>query len=215
MKLGFWTLVLGVALAACQPHAADFALAESPPGNAPAAGVQDVDAERVGRVSGRILGIAQALCLKTHGAAAEECTYSVVLDRSPNVFASTNGHRVRISAGFVRYTAGDAELAFVIAHEAAHNLHAHSPALGSEHRYRQELEADRMGIELMAAAGFESRAALELLDRLSRSDVFAASDPAYPTFVTRSELLRQRVVELQNAGRAVKAAAGKARLARK
>jgi predicted Zn-dependent protease len=210
--MGFWALVVSASLAACQPQAADFALTEPAPRYTLAAAGGDPDSEKVRRVSDRVIGAAQALCRKMHGAAigSSSCSYSVVLERSPNVFASTNGQRIRISSGFVDYTATDAELAFIIAHEAAHNLRAHSPVLSSDMRYRQELEADQIGLELLAVAGYESAAALELLDRLSRSNVFAAYDPAYPSFSTRSELLRRRAVELYETGRAMNAASGTA-----
>jgi hypothetical protein len=91
--------------------------------------------------------------------------------------AWSNGKYVTISSKMVAFAASDEELAFVMAHEMAHNMLAHNDATrpvsgllearlvkakGSKAR---ELEADSYGVRIMAAAGFNPISSLRLLER--------------------------------------------------
>jgi predicted Zn-dependent protease len=58
-------------------------------------------------------------------------------------------------------------------------------------RYAQELEADRLGFKLVIRAGYNPDAAIALFRRLGRSSDFASSDPRYPTFTARADILHR------------------------
>lgn len=127
-----------------------------------------------------------------HPAAAVKCgEYAVVIAPAMIASASTNGRRIQISRGFVQYTRNDSELAFVLAHEMAHILKHHLPVRDASVRYTQELEADHLGFQLVIRAGYNPDAAIELFRRLGRSSDFASSDPRYPTFTARADILHR------------------------
>jgi Peptidase family M48 len=127
-----------------------------------------------------------------HPAAAVICgEYPVVIAPAMIASASTNGQRIQISRGFVQYMRDDSELAFVLAHEMAHILKHHLPVRDASVRYTQELEADRLGFQLVIRAGYNPDAAIELFRRLGRSSDFASSDPRYPTFTARADILHR------------------------
>jgi predicted Zn-dependent protease len=128
--------------------------------------------------------------------------FAVVDDPDVNAFSLPGGY-VFIHAGLVKRTAGDDELAAVIAHEIAHITARHAvkryesqlglqllqlatlaarqaealqgvgiAARATQLAYarQEELEADRLGVTYMKAAGFDPRAALTFLRTLHTLD---------------------------------------------
>lgn len=92
--------------------------------------------------------------------------------------AWSDGVRVAVTRGIVALAGDEDELAFVIAHEMAHNVLGHARQLaghsallaqigiGSGAYQQSEREADALAATLMAAAGYAPRAAVRLLARL-------------------------------------------------
>jgi predicted Zn-dependent protease len=76
---------------------------------------------------------------------------------------------ILISQGMLRVVANEAELAFVLAHEMAHQQLDHTDLqvdkLSSSARKELELAADQRAIAVMAAAGYDPRAAFSALQR--------------------------------------------------
>jgi len=121
--------------------------------------------------------------------------FTVVVISSGSTFASTNGRRIQIARGFVEFTHNDSELAFVIAHEMAHMLKGHRPASDIALGYAQEVEADHLGFQILARAGYDADAAIDLLRRMQVSGG-AASDPRHPSFSARADILQKERAQL-------------------
>jgi predicted Zn-dependent protease len=85
----------------------------------------------------------------------------VVIDEpEANAFALP-GRRVLVTRGMLALANDEAEVAAVLAHEVAHVLAGHARA-GAGHRGGIEAEADRIGVRLLAAAGYDPRAQADL-----------------------------------------------------
>lgn len=105
-----------------------------------------------------------------------------------NAAAGVNG--LLVTSGMLRFAADDAELALVLSHELAHAVlrHPDTAARLSSRYYSQEKErdADRLGLYLSAAAGYDIGRAADLWRRMavrapgSIRDDFSASHPSSP-----------------------------------
>lgn len=101
------------------------------------------------------------------------CAYETQVDPSRAIWARADGKRVFISSAFAAYAATDADLAFVLGHELAHNVLDHPrrmKALGMAPWRSQDMEtaADRVGLFLAARAGYDVRPVPSFLLRLSQ-----------------------------------------------
>jgi len=106
------------------------------------------------------------------------CADYVVADPGRAIDAWSDGTNVAVTAGLADLLPEDDQLAFVIAHEMAHNLLGHVAALRGHSRFlaafgiasgpfsRSELEADAMGLKLAARAGYDWHAAAPALQRI-------------------------------------------------
>ena len=118
------------------------------------------------------------------------CPSRVHLARSPKTNAFADGSHVFLTTGLLAKVRSDDELAFVIAHEMAHNDLAHAAGLRAEGVPRNftrvlgrsgrlvretERQADRLGIALMRDAGYDGRAAISLLSRLGSGPSFLSA----------------------------------------
>ena len=101
------------------------------------------------------------------------CASQVELVTSRKLNAAADGTIVQITTGVLEQTRDDNELAFIIAHEMAHNILKHSERLDridrSAANIRQtETEADRLGLKLMRAAGYDPLAASRFWARFGK-----------------------------------------------
>jgi predicted Zn-dependent protease len=113
-----------------------------------------------------------------------------LLNTKNSIAASSGNGEILLSRGFIVTLDSEAELAFVLAHELAHQLLRHNfSAQEGEHTQEEELQADQEALTLMGRAGFETRASLPLLARVAKER--PQSD--YPTRLTRiSSLLNAK-----------------------
>lgn len=86
----------------------------------------------------------------------------VLPGRKLNAWA--DGKRVQMTTAVIDQTRDDDELAFVIAHEMAHNILGHAARLKAGKRKvalirEHEAEADRLAVRMLAGAGFDPLAA--------------------------------------------------------
>lgn len=97
-----------------------------------------------------------------------QCPWSVQVEPSPHISARADGRRIAISTGLVARTHTDHELAFVLAHEMAHNLRRPDPKGPGARSRAREAEADRIGLILAGRAGYETAGVGEFVRRLGR-----------------------------------------------
>lgn len=157
---------------------------------AEAKGVLDRNAQQLARVRGvtdRL--VAQA---DTFRSDARKWDWEAHLFESPqiNAFAMAGG-KIGVYSGLIeglRLT--DDELAAVIGHEIAHALREH---VREQVSLQAELEADRIGVELAARAGYDPRAAVSLWRKMREAG--GNGPPAFlsthPTPGDRQERLMQ------------------------
>lgn len=105
--------------------------------------------------------------------AQQICTADMVLTRSSRVNAWSNGSTIFIEGGLERLLSSDDELAWAIAHEAAHIFLGHTEA-GHDRERREnatrsimEREADRLSVRFMLRAGYAPEAATTAQPRLA------------------------------------------------
>jgi membrane-associated protease RseP (regulator of RpoE activity) len=104
------------------------------------------------------------------------CAATLVFTEGPSANANAFGSQIQVFSGLEALLRDDDELAFVLAHELAHVILEHSGP-GKEAQMKDparrgpaEVEADRLGIVLMARAGFNPAAAAPAVERLYRTN---------------------------------------------
>lgn len=110
-------------------------------------------------------GRAVALVLRPRA----HCPWPVQVETSPRLFAASDGARVSVSSAMADYAARDADLAFVIAHELAHNLRRPEETGARRGSRAREEAADRAGLILAARAGYDTSGAAAFMTRLGRT----------------------------------------------
>ena len=96
------------------------------------------------------------------------CGYAIKIENKSELQASTNGQRIRITSGMLRFFAHIDELAFVLAHELSHILLGHAGAFDGPSPRVAEFEADRLGIQIVSKANFNTEIAAEFPERLAQ-----------------------------------------------
>jgi len=147
-------------------------------------------------------------------------TFQVVRDNSINAFATMGGF-VYLHTGLIKTTDNEAELASVIAHEIGHIVGRHSITqlrntalaqgllsaagldtktwvqLGVNLAYnlpnsrKDELEADRLGLNNLAEAGYAAKAMISLMGKL------AQQGGSTPTILSTHPATSDRILALQ------------------
>jgi hypothetical protein len=124
--------------------------------------------------------------------------------------AWSDGHYVAVTQRMVDFAETDAELAFVVAHEMAHNVLQHAdrnkgPAsllaqfgIGAGKIKRAEIEADRLAIELMANAGYDTSGSISLLGKTARL-IPLDLGLTHPRVSRRVEIVSAAIARLQDA----------------
>jgi len=86
----------------------------------------------------------------------------VVSDEAePNAFALP-GQRVLVTRGMLALAEDEAEVAAVLAHEIAHVVLGHARGRPPANRVAAEADADRVGLGILGAAGYDPRAQADL-----------------------------------------------------
>ncbi|WP_162875663.1 M48 family metallopeptidase [Sphingomonas crusticola] len=115
------------------------------------------------------------------------CASQVQLVPEPKFDASADGHYVQISGPMYEFAAADEELAFIIAHELAHNIFPEAKRVpgGGAGQRAAELAADRMAIWMMARAGYEVSQTPAFVARLGRKRALSWLDGTHPRWKLR------------------------------
>ncbi|MGZ9099068.1 MAG: M48 family metalloprotease [Brevundimonas sp.] len=146
------------------------------------------------------------------------CGYDVQLDPSEELNARADGKRLFITTAMAGFAATDDELALVLGHELAHHVLGHRQWHEAETRGRQtqtvpalsgasggsERQADRVGLYLVARAGFETAVAPGFWRRFGAYDWRVR----YPQWNHPSAEARARALETVQAEISARRAAG-------
>jgi beta-barrel assembly-enhancing protease len=103
------------------------------------------------------------------------CNFSGFVKLSKEMNAANKSSNIWVNSGLLENTLDDNEVAFVIAHEAAHSILGHAgpenekKLKNPEFRRSAEIEADRLGVQLMANAGYDPYAAARYHARWART----------------------------------------------
>lgn len=110
----------------------------------------------------------------------------------PFAYAPGGGF-ILLSLGLVQRAETEAALAFVIAHEASHDVLGHTQQQTEEApelRRQQELAADRYALGLVAAAGYDPRIAIQAITHLYGAEERFRPERHYPSMVDRLRVLQ-------------------------
>ena len=125
----------------------------------------------------------------------------VLLDTDRPLAYSPGGGFVLISKGLVQRFGCEAEFAFAIAHELAHEHLGHTrlSAPDEQGHYRKDLEreADRYALGLVAAAGYDPRLALYALANAYGGRTAEEERDDYPAVQERMALVKTEVERTQ------------------
>lgn len=156
------------------------------------------------------------------------CPARVRLARSVQVNGFVSGRYVIMTTGMLGFIRSDDELALVLGHELAHLILRHTDRLAEQNvprgllrgfgknasRVRStEEEADRLGLRLASAAGFDVSAAIPFWRRFYRLYDGPQLFRTHPTLGARERIIEETLAELAGAQTSVRSdhSSGKAR----
>lgn len=123
--------------------------------------------------------------------------YKVILLATSHPMAlSAGGGFVLFSKGLVLSLGSEAELAFILAHEIAHQRLGHLDNLIDKEDQRPDLElaADRYAVPLMALAGYDPRMALSALHNAYNVGASWGHSGNYPDLDKRVEAVKSQII---------------------
>jgi hypothetical protein len=122
------------------------------------------------------------------------CGGRLLLTSSSTLNAYSDGDHVFITTAMSRFSRGADEIAFVIAHEMAHNILGHSSESGKRGIFgflavrKQEIEADSYAVQLLANAGYRPEGAISFL-RSARRKLWWNFSLDHPGFGKRIQIV--------------------------
>lgn len=151
-----------------------------------------------------VQSIAERLLRAAHAPPSVRVRAHVTSNRAPDAFVLVNG-ALYISAGLIVALENEAQLAALIGHELTHYLRRdtlrveRAQARGAALARALESEADRGGLELMAAAGYRPDQALAAYARLltavgSRAAARRISQSSHPRLAERVAAIEAQVL---------------------
>lgn len=137
------------------------------------------------------------------------CVGRVRLARSSQVNAFASGRYVIMTTAMLDFVRNDDELAVVLGHELAHNILGHPPTRNEDGLlasfgikagtiWHREEEADRLGLRLMAAAGYNLDAAIPFWRRyLGKYDWFPQLFRSHPSLAARERIASEEIAAIR------------------
>ena len=133
------------------------------------------------------------------------CFGRVRLAYSNQVNAFSTGHEVVMTTAMLGFVRSDDELAIVLGHELAHQILGHPPMRNADgllaafgikagEYWQREAEADRLGLRLAAAAGYDLEAAIPFWRRyLGKYDWYPQLFRSHPSLKARERIVREEM----------------------
>ncbi|HYI41698.1 MAG TPA: M48 family metallopeptidase [Allosphingosinicella sp.] len=137
------------------------------------------------------------------------CLGRVRLARSTQVNAFATGRTVVMTLAMLKFLRSDDELAVVLGHELAHNIFGHRQMRNEEGILRglgikpsavwkREEAADRFGLRLMSAAGYDLDAAIPFWRRyLGKYDWFPQIFRSHPSLGARERIAAEEIAKIR------------------
>ena len=137
------------------------------------------------------------------------CPARVRLAYSNQVNAFATDHKVVMTDAMLRFLRNDDELAIVMGHEMAHRILGHPPTRNEDgllaafgikagELWRREADADRLGLRLAAAAGYDLAAAIPFWRRyLGKYDWFPQLFRSHPSLKARERIVREEIEAIE------------------
>lgn len=138
------------------------------------------------------------------------CPAQVRLARSDEARAVTSRGRIVLTTALLAEVRSDDELAVIVGHELAHIVLGHADQLSQSPQplidltgaqagrvYRTEVEADRLGLRLAWAAGYDLRVAIPMWRRLYAKYDGPRLFRTHPSLRVREQLIRETLAQLQ------------------
>lgn len=129
------------------------------------------------------------------------CDIPVELAQTGDVFAWTNGTKVRIGQGMLSFADTDPELALVVSHELAHIILDHTGAFFGLGSAKLEKEADYVGLYILARGGFDLEDGVRLFERMSVAFPKLDDAASHPPLRARLRALRDTAQEINQRAR--------------
>ena len=132
------------------------------------------------------------------------CGGQLTLANSASLNAWADGRHIVLTTGMAGFARSDDEIAFVIAHEMAHNILSHFSGpgrmriFGSLRARNYELDADGFAVRLMGEAGYRPDAGISFLQR-SRQRMWWAFSLDHPGFGSRIRTVASEISKWQQA----------------
>lgn len=139
------------------------------------------EAGRAVKVVVRLLDTLQKAC---GSAPALKSSYRLEIVNAGAINAFYRDGTVRLTRGMLGYARSAPEIAFVIAHELAHEVLDHDHRDGLTRRAK-ETAADSLAAEIVAATGYERARAVDVLRRMAADFPDAHHGTAYPSYAGR------------------------------
>ena len=145
------------------------------------------------------------------------CVGRVRLARSTQMNAFSLRGYVVMTTAMLGYVRSDEELSVVLGHELAHSILGHEGVRDEEgilqglgikpnNVWKREAQADRLGLRLMAAAGYDLDAAIPFWRRyLSKYDWFPQIFRSHPSLKARQRIAREEIDAIRRERAAAKA----------
>jgi predicted Zn-dependent protease len=205
MQISKWALALGLILQACaSPSTETFTISRSDSEWQSAESRIDLDAQRMAtqRVVSASVQLLDALQANCQSDRLLRSTYRLQITNSREVNAFYRDGTVRLTRGMVHYTRNESEIAFVLAHELAHEILDHSKQRGLS-RHEKEMAADGLAAKMIAGAGFQGKQAIALLGRLASKFPDAHRGTDYPSYASRYQHLQLSMAKTADAQSAI------------
>ncbi len=136
------------------------------------------------------------------------CGGDVALSNSSSLNAWSDGRHVMVTTAMTQFARSDDQLAFVIAHEMAHNSLGHASSgsgdalglfsmlgIGAAGARRMEMEADGQAVMLMSAGGYAPEAGIAFL-QIARRKLWWSVSLDHPGFGQRMAIVGNAIARL-------------------